>query len=139
MPTITRRARVPLKQWLFNYITKSLDFSRGWPVSGAFAYIGSPYQDRIGGKTGTAQVYGKQDTSWLATWGPMYKAKNGGTRARLVMVGMIEQAGVGAFAAGPMLKRVWDGIFGVGQPSVLPGQHAPRHLPRIPPSAGVPR
>jgi penicillin-binding protein 2 len=133
------RNRVPVKQWLFDYITKSLDFSRGWAVSGAFAYIGSPYQNRIGGKTGTAQVYGKQDTSWLATWGPTYKSKHGNTRARLVMVGMVEQAGVGAFAAGPMLKRIWDGIFGVGQPAVLPGQHAPRRLPRITWTAGVPR
>ena len=32
----------------------------------------SPYASRIGGKTGTAEVYGKQDTSWLATWGPIY-------------------------------------------------------------------
>jgi penicillin-binding protein 2 len=131
--------RVPVKQWLFNYITKSLNFSRGWAVSGAFAYMGSRYQDRIGGKTGTAQVFGKQDTSWLATWGPTYKTKHGSTRAQLVMVGMVEQAGVGAFAAGPMLKRIWDGIFGVGQPAILPGQHAPRRLPHIPSSAGVPR
>jgi penicillin-binding protein 2 len=55
------------------------------------------------------------------------------------MVGMVEQAGVGAFAAGPMLKRIWDAIFGVGQPAVLPGQHAPSHLPRIPSTDGVPR
>jgi penicillin-binding protein 2 len=130
-PTV--RNRVPVKPWLFDYITKSLDFSRGWAVSGAFAYIGSPYQNRIGGKTGTAQVYGKQDTSWLATWGPTYKNRQGHTRANLVMVGMVEQAGTGATAAGPMLKRIWDGIFGVGQPAILPGQHAPRHLPRIDP------
>jgi penicillin-binding protein 2 len=133
------RNRVPVKPWLFDYITKSLDFSRGWAVSGAFAYIGSPYQDRIGGKTGTAQVFGKQDTSWLATWGPTYKNKHGHTRAKLVMVGMVEQAGTGATAAGPMLKRIWDGIFGVGRPSILPGQHAPLRLPRIDPQVEATR
>ena len=56
---------------VLNYIANSLDFSRGWAVSGAFAYIGSPYQNRLGGKTGTAEVFGKQDTSWLASWGPI--------------------------------------------------------------------
>jgi hypothetical protein len=29
-----------------------------------------------------------------------------------VIVGMIEQGGTGATAAGPMLKRVWDYIMG---------------------------
>jgi penicillin-binding protein 2 len=105
------RDRVPVKQTLLNYISHSLDFSRGWAVSGAFAYLGSSYQDRIGGKTGTAEVYGKQDTSWLATWGPTYQ-QHGNTRARYVIVGMVEQAGTGATAAGPMLKRIWDGILG---------------------------
>jgi hypothetical protein len=32
-----------------------------------------------------------------------------------------------------MLKRIWDGIFGVKQPAILPGQHAPRRLPRVDP------
>jgi penicillin-binding protein 2 len=105
------RDRVPVKQSLLNFISKSLDFSRGWPVSGAYAYIGSSYQDRIGGKTGTAEVFGKQDTSWLASWGPTYQ-QHGNTRARYVIVGMVEQAGTGALAAGPMLKRIWDGILG---------------------------
>ena len=59
------------RQKTLNYIANSLNFGRGWAVSGAFAYIGSPYATRIGGKTGTAEVFGKQDTSWLATWGPI--------------------------------------------------------------------
>src|SRR2546421_241428 len=33
------RDRVPVSQKLFDYVTKSLDFSRGWAVSGAFAYM----------------------------------------------------------------------------------------------------
>jgi penicillin-binding protein 2 len=123
---------VPVSQTLFNYITKSLSFSRGWAVSGAFAYIGSKYQNEIGGKTGTAEVFGKQDTSWLATWGPTYK-QNGATKAKFVMVGMVEQAGTGATAAGPMLKRIWDGIFGVGRKPVIPGSAPERRLPKIAP------
>ncbi len=95
----------------YNYIANSLSFSRGWAVSGAFAYLQSPYRDQLGGKTGTAEVFGQQDTSWLASWGPTYKDATGNVKAQLVMVGMIEQAGTGAFAAGPMLKRIWDGLL----------------------------
>jgi penicillin-binding protein 2 len=123
------RNRVPVSQRLFDYITSALDFSRGWAVSGAFAYIGSSYQNRIGGKTGTAEVFGKQDTSWLVSWGPTYK-QHGHTRARFLMVGMVEQAGTGATAAGPMLKRIWDGILGTKHP-VIPGARPESVLPRV--------
>jgi penicillin-binding protein 2 len=132
-PTV--RNRVPVSQRLFDYITSALDFSRGWAVSGAFAYIGSSYQNRIGGKTGTSEVFGRQDTSWLVSWGPTYK-RHGHTKARFLMVGMVEQAGTGATAAGPMLKRVWDGILGTKHP-VIPGARPEAKLPAIPPQVQV--
>ncbi len=128
--------RVPVSQSLFNYITKSLDFSRGWAVSGAFAYIGSKYQNRIGGKTGTAEVFGRQDTSWLATWGPTYKSR-GNTKAKFVMVGMVEQAGTGATAAGPMLKRIWDGLLGANGKAIIPESRPETSLPKIAPQVKV--
>jgi penicillin-binding protein 2 len=130
------RNRVPVSQKLFDYVTKSLDFSRGWAVSGAFAYIGSKYQDEIGGKTGTAEVFGKQDTSWLATWGPTYK-QHGNTKARFVMVGMVEQAGTGAKAAGPMLKRIWDGLLGAHGKPVIPDSRPQSTLPKVAPQVKV--
>jgi len=138
--TITPKVHntVPVSQKLFNYITKSLDFSRGWAVSGAFAYIGSKIQDELGGKTGTAEVFGKQDTSWLASWGSTYK-KNGNTKARFVVVGMIEQAGTGASAAGPMLKRVWDGLLGANGKPIIPGGKPETTLPHVAPQVKVTR
>jgi penicillin-binding protein 2 len=136
--TPTVAGRVPVRQSLFDYITSALDFSRGWAVSGAFAYIGSKYQNRLGGKTGTAEVFGKGDTSWLVSWGPTYKV-HGHTKAKFVMVGMVEQAGTGATAAGPMLKRIWDGIFGAGRKPVIPGQQPETRLPRIAPQVQVTR
>ena len=112
-----------------DYIANSLNFGRGWAVSGAFAYLDSPYASRIGGKTGTAEVYGHQDTSWLATWGPIYH-QHGNVRARFVLVGMVEQGGTGATAAGPMLKRIWDGIFGVGGKPIIKGIRPATALPK---------
>jgi penicillin-binding protein 2 len=127
---------VPVNQSLFNFITKSLDFSRGWAVSGAFAYLGSKYQNEIGGKTGTAEVFGKQDTSWLATWGPTY-TQHGATKAKFVIVGMVEQAGTGATAAGPMLKRIWDGLLGANGKPIIPGAKPETSLPTIAPQVKV--
>ena len=124
------KSTVNVSQRVFDYVAKALNFGRGWAVSGAFAYIGSPYQDKIGGKTGTAEVEGHQDTSWLVSWGPTSKDPKGHVSAKYVMVGMVEQAGTGATAAGPMLKRIWDGIFGVGTKKVTPATTLPKIAPQ---------
>ncbi|MDP9094393.1 MAG: penicillin-binding transpeptidase domain-containing protein [Actinomycetota bacterium] len=122
---------VPVSQSLFNYIANSLSFSLGWQVSGAFAYLNSPYRDLIGGKTGTAEVFGHQDTSWLTTWGPVSKDKLNNVKARFVITGMIEQGGTGATAAGPMLKRIWDGLLGANGPAVIAGSRPATRLPQL--------
>jgi len=128
---------VPVSSKVFDYITDSLDFSRGWAVSGAFAYLASPYQALLGGKTGTAEVFGNQDTSWLTTWGPTSKDARGDTRARFVVVGMVEQAGTGATAAGPMLKRIWDGLLGANGPAIIPKSRPETVVPTIGPQVRV--
>jgi penicillin-binding protein 2 len=125
------RRHVPVSAAVRDYVMKSLSFSRGWAVSGAFAYLQSPYRNLLGGKTGTAEVYGHQDTAWLASWGPVYRTPQGQPRAKLVMVGMVEQGGIGAFGAGPMEKQIWDGIFGVGQPKVLPDAGPESKIPSV--------
>jgi penicillin-binding protein 2 len=125
------RDKLPVSRKDLDYIADSLNFSRGWAVSGAFAYIGSKYQAKLGGKTGTAEVEGKDDTSWLATWGPITKDKKGNVGAKFVVVGMIEQAGTGATAAGPMLKRIWDGIMGVNGKPIVPNSSPITTLPKL--------
>ena len=62
--------------------------------------------------------------------------KHGATKARFVIVGMVEQAGTGAFAAGPMLKRIWDGILGRRHP-VIPGARPETQLPKVDPQVKV--
>jgi penicillin-binding protein 2 len=139
--TITPKVKrtLSVSRSTLNYIANSLNFSRGWAVSGAFAYLGSPYQGQIGGKTGTAEVEGHGDTSWLASWGPVRTDAHGNTTAGFVVVGMVEQAGTGARAAGPMLKRIYDGLMGVNGPPVLPGIKAPTVLPKIAPQVRTTR
>jgi hypothetical protein len=38
-----------------------------------------------------------------------------------------------------MLKRIWDGIMGVGGKPILPGRKAPTTLPDIKPQVAVTR
>lgn len=75
----------------------------------------------IGGKTGTAQVvkigeqrlkahqmaYAHRDHAWMVSWGE----KEG---KRYVVVAMVEHGGGGGATAGPVVRRVYDYLFGEG-------------------------
>ena len=67
----------------------------------------------VAGKTGTAQVYGKQDTSWFAAYAPA-------GAPRYAVVAMITQAGTGGSASAPAVRRVLGGLFGVRDGAVDP-------------------
>ncbi len=57
----------------------------------------------VAGKTGTAEVAGKQDTSVFTAYAPADNAK-------YVVTVVLEQAGLGAQAAAPVARRVLEGI-----------------------------
>jgi penicillin-binding protein 2 len=134
-PTV--RNTVPVAQSTLNYIANALHFTADHTVSGALAFDGAPYKTTLGGKTGTAEVEGKQDTSWLASWGPVGTDAAGNPTAKFVVVGMIEQAGTGASAAAPMVREVYNALLGVGQAAVLPNSAPVTKLPTIAPSVEV--
>jgi penicillin-binding protein 2 len=94
----------------------------------AGAFRGFPVA--VAGKTGTGEVAGKQDTAWFASFAP---AKD----PDLVVVGMVSQGGTGGTTAAPMVREVYDGIYGVGRPAVLPGGRAPAGLPVVRPDGTV--
>ena len=50
---------------------------------------------------------------------------------------MIEQGGTGATAAGPMLKRIWDGLLGANGKPVIPGGKPETTVPKISPQVKV--
>jgi penicillin-binding protein 2 len=84
----------------------------------------------VAGKTGTAEVTGKQDTAWFASFAP---ANN----PEFVVVTMVEQAGTGGSTAAPITREVYEGIYGIGRPAALPGGHLPKVLPRVRPDGLV--
>ena len=59
----------------------------------------------VAGKTGTAQVFGKQDTSWFAAYAPA-------DAPRFAVVVMITQAGTGGSSSAPAVRRVLGGLLG---------------------------
>jgi penicillin-binding protein 2 len=80
----------------------------------------------VGGKTGTAEVFGKQDTSWFASWAPATG------QPRYVVVAMIEQAGLGSQAAAPVVRGIYEGIFGLnGKKAAFPNGLAPTAVPSV--------
>jgi penicillin-binding protein 2 len=90
------------------------------------AFAGFPYaQLPVAGKTGTAEVVGKQNTSWFASFGPVGKP-------RYAVVVMIEQAGQGGQFAAPAVRQIWDGIYGLeGHKASYADGLPPTALPRI--------
>ena len=78
----------------------------------------------MAGKTGTAQVFGKNSTSVFASFAPCNNPK-------YVVVMMIPDSGFGADVSGPGVRQIWDVIYGLqGHKAALPGGKLPA-LPRI--------
>lgn len=124
------RSRLKISPKLRRYIMKALaDVPTSGTARCAFGMCGGdafPFDKlHVAGKTGTAQVQGKQDTAWFASFAPAAKPK-------YVVVVMIEQAGTGGSAAAPAVREIYDGIYGLeGRPAALPGGALPRKLPTI--------
>ena len=96
------RARLPISQATHAGMDKAL---AGVITSGTAAWkFGGWPQDKIElhAKTGTAEVYGKQTTSWLATYSKDY-----------TVVMTIAQAGTGSGASGEAVRNIYSALYGV--------------------------
>lgn len=69
------------------------------------AFVGFPGGFTVAGKTGTAQVYGKQDTALFCAFAP---ADN----PQYVVAVVVEEAGFGASIAAPVARRILEGLDG---------------------------
>ena len=78
----------------------------------------------IRGKTGSAEVHGKQSTSWVATYDKNY-----------VVIMMVTQAGTGSGTVGPAVRAVWESLYGIDGESVKPRDAA---IAGTTPPAGLP-
>ncbi len=92
----------------------------------AGAFGGFPLnQVCVAGKTGTAQLFGKNATSVFASFAPCNDPK-------YVVVVMVPDSGYGADVAAPAVRQIWDGIYGLERhTAAVPGGQLPSSLPQI--------
>jgi len=99
--------RLPISHQQVLFLRNALT---GVPARGtaSLAFAGFPLnQIPVAGKTGTADIQGKQPTSWFAAMAPANNPK-------YVVVAMVEQAGHGSTTAAPIVRRILEGLFGLG-------------------------
>ena len=73
----------------------------------------------VAGKTGTAQLFGKNATSVFASFAPCDHPK-------YVVLVMVPDSGYGADVAAPAVRQIWDGIYGLeGHKAAVPGGQVP--------------
>ena len=112
-------------------------------VSGTGTGVFSGFPIQISGKTGTAQVFGrnpngseKADTSWFASYGPTEKP-------RFAVVMMVSQGGFGASTSGVGVRKIYETLFGVkgskieSAEIIFPSGVPPVTLPKISPATKV--
>jgi penicillin-binding protein 2 len=105
--------RVDVTRASLDYVDNAL---LGVPKVGTLAWKFPDFPlDRvhIRGKTGSAEVYGKQSTSWVATYDENY-----------VVVMMISQGGTGSGTSGDAVRSIWEALYGVSDGVVRPAQAA---------------
>jgi penicillin-binding protein 2 len=79
---------------------------------------------KIRSKTGSAEVYGKQSTSWVASYDKQY-----------VVLMMVTQGGTGSGTSGPAVRKIWEALYGIDGMQVRPGRAA---MPGARPPARLP-
>ena len=127
-PPVVRH--LPVSGYTLSYIRSAL---AGVVTQGtaAGAFSGFPLnQVCVAGKTGTAQLFGKNATSVFASFAPCNDPK-------YVVIVMVPDSGYGADVAAPAVRQIWDGIYGLeGHKAAVPGGQVPSAPPSIT-SAGV--
>ncbi|MGH6653896.1 MAG: penicillin-binding protein 2 [Actinocrinis sp.] len=87
-------------------------------------------QIKVGAKTGTADVYGKQATSVFASFLPA-------DHPQYAVAMMVSQGGQGALTSGPAVEKIEEALYGVQNGAVVPKaallSQPPAQLPQIRP------
>ncbi len=117
-------AKVPMRREVQRYIDRALQnvTSQG---TMAWRMTGFPLEKvTVRSKTGSAEVYGKQSTSWVASYSKDF-----------TVVMMVSQGGTGSGTSGPAIRAIWEALYGVSGEKVradraaIPGTRAPADLP----------
>lgn len=143
-PTVA--GRLPVAARTLEYLRDALEeVPKSGTAAGAFS--GFP-QDRVSvaGKTGTGTVVGKRESGWFASYAPA-------DDPRFAVVVLISQGGTGGAVAAPVVREIYDGIYGFtpqeqeqdgdgsGEPRkrapAMPGGAPPTALPTVRPDGTI--
>jgi penicillin-binding protein 2 len=118
---------LPVDAGTLDYIRTAL-YGTAREGTGRAAFAGFPLDlHPVGVKTGTGEVFGKQTTSWFASFDDRY-----------AIVLMVEEGGTGAGTSGPSVRGIYEAIYGLaGAPPLLPGGRPPEGLPTVAPDGSV--
>jgi penicillin-binding protein 2 len=130
--------KIPVSQATLSWLRNALrGVTEGGTGYGPFFRAGFPIDKvPVASKTGTGEVYGKQTTSWFATFAPANKPQ-------YAVVMMVSQGGTGSGISGPSVAELYKTLFGVkGQKVDLaaaspPGGHPTTALPVVRPDGTV--
>lgn len=121
-PRVTGRVDIPRR--LMRYVDEAL---LGTATVGTMAWKmgGFPLGEvKVRSKTGTAEVYGKQTTSWVASYDDRY-----------VVIMQVSQGGTGSGTSGDAVRAIWEALYGIDGEKVdvadaaQPGAQPPTRLP----------
>lgn len=128
---------INVKPEMISFLKESL---REVVISGTSAGVFAGFPVATSGKTGTAQVFGKNpngrlkdDSSWYAAFAPA-------AQPRYVAVLMVSQGGFGASTSGFAVRKIYETLFGVKggkvdqAASLFPSGKPPVKLPKISPA-----
>src|SRR5680860_640855 len=119
-----KSSRVNVSKATLQYIDSALLGTTRTGTS-SWRFIDFPLDEvRIRSKTGSAEVYGKQSTSWLASYDKQY-----------AVVMMVSQAGTGSGTSGPAVRKIWEALYGVRGSKVVEERAM---VPNGRPPAGLP-
>ena len=114
-PEVADKIEIEQSTWDFLHRGLRMVVTRG-TAAGVF----SGFPVAVSGKTGTAQVFGKNpngsakdDTSWFASYGPTEDPQ-------YVVVMMVSQGGFGASTSGLGVRNIYETLFGVTGNKVNP-------------------
>ncbi len=128
---------IGINQEMYNFLHEALEEVT---ISGTSAGVFAGFPVATAGKTGTAQVFGKNpngrlkdDSSWYASFAPA-------ANPRYVAVLMVSQGGFGASTSGFAVRKIYETLFGVKGGKVdqaaalFPSGKPPVKLPKISPA-----
>ncbi|CAN5687342.1 penicillin-binding protein 2 [soil metagenome] len=132
-PRVVGQVDLPpqMRQPMLDGLTGVTNGERGTAVR---AFSGFPHTTwPVAGKTGTAEVNGKADSSVFAGFGPTFDP-------RYVAVAVLEESGFGGNVAAPLVRRIFEPIATNSLPAVQPGGLIdPAALPDAPESTAGPQ